>query len=114
MALGRRLAGSPSPVQIARVGVFLAIPMGALGRLTPGGPKLPPTGGRVARAALSATIPQAFAHPLVHARAKKPAINPASAGAVLRVAAVARLARVAASNERELAKLLVDDRDGVL
>ena len=28
----------------------LPIPMGALGRLTPGGPKLPPTGRRVARA----------------------------------------------------------------
>ena len=44
------LAGSPSPVPIARVGVLLPIPPGALGRLTPGGPKLPPTGGRVARA----------------------------------------------------------------
>ena len=88
--------GRHRPSHIARVGVLLPIPPGALGRLKPGEPKLPPTGGRVARAALSATIPQAFAHPLVHARATKSAINPGWAGTVSRVAAVARLARVAA------------------
>ena len=39
--------------------------------------------------ALYATIPQAFAHPPVHARATKSAINPASAGTGSRVAAAA-------------------------
>ena len=91
--------GRHRPSQIARVGVLLRIPRGALGRLTLGGPKLPPTGGRVARAGprgLRGSRRLSFAHPLVHARATRYANNPGSAGAVLRVAAVARLARVAA------------------